>query len=300
MPSPAAPAPLPAPRRHDRSLLLGIAFICVSGVLLSTMNGVAKLLGEQYNSLQISWARAFGHIVFMSLAFLPRYGLGMLRSRRPGLQLVRSALLFSSNLCFFFAITFIPIAEAASISLTAPLIVALLAWPMLGERTTPGRLVALAIGFIGVLVVIRPGSDLFHPATLLVLCSATFYGVYQILTRRVGPFDPPETSAIYSSVVASFGLLAVLPFVWKTPHDALTVALFCSLGVLGALGHYCVARALTYAPANVVSPFQYFQLLGSVAIGYLLFDALPDAVTWLGAGIIVSAGLYIGWTQTRK
>lgn len=297
------PLPRPAtqpPPRHDRSLLLGIAFICISGVLLATMNGVAKLLGEHYNSLQVSWARAFGHIVFMSLAFLPRYGTAMLRSRRPGLQLTRSALLFSSNICFFFAITFIPIAEAASISLTAPLIVALLAWPMLGEHTTTGRLVALAIGFMGVLVVIRPGSELFHPATLLVLCSATFYGIYQILTRRVGPFDPPETSAIYSSVVASFGLLAVLPFVWKTPDSAFTVALFCSLGVLGSLGHYCVARALIYAPANVVSPFQYFQLLGSVAIGYLFFDALPDAVTWLGAGIIVGAGLYIGWTQTRK
>jgi drug/metabolite transporter (DMT)-like permease len=295
------PSTLAASRTADkRRLWLGILFICISGVLLPVMNGVAKLLGEHYNSLQISWARAFGHIVFMSVAFLPRYGFGMLRSRRPGLQLVRSTLLFSSNLCFFFAITFIPIAEAASISLTAPLIVALLAWPMLGERTTIGRLMALAVGFIGVLIVIRPGTELFHPATLLVVCSATFYGIYQILTRRVGPFDPPETSAIYSSVVASFGLLVVLPFVWKTPDSAFTLLLFCSLGVLGSLGHYCVARALIYAPANVISPFQYFQLIGSVAVGYLIFGALPDAVTWMGAAIIVSAGLYIGWSQTRK
>lgn len=274
-------------------------FICISGVLLPVMNGFAKLLGVHYNSLQVSWARAASHIVFMSLVFLPRFGFGMLRSKRPGLQLIRSSLLFGSNLCFFFAITFIPIAEAASISLTAPLIVALLAWPMLGERTTPGRLVALAVGFAGVLIVIRPGSDLFHPATLLVVCSATFYGIYQILTRRVGPFDPPETSAIYSSVVAAVGLLAVLPFIWKTPHDAGTVLLFCSLGVLGALGHYCIARALIYAPANVISPFQYFQLIGSVGVGYLFFGDLPDAMTWLGAAIIVSAGLYIGWSQTR-
>jgi len=280
-------------------VLLGILFICLSGLLFPVVNGVAKLLGAHYNSVQVSWARAFGHIVFMSAAFLPRYGLGMLRSRRPGLQVVRSALLFGSNICFFLALTFIPIAKAATISLTGPLIVAALAWPMLGERTNAGRLAALAVGFVGVVIVIRPGSELFHWASLLVVCSASFYGLYQILTRLVGPFDPPETSAIYSSVVGAFGLLAVLPFVWKTPADAATVALFCSMGVLGALGHYCVARALIYAPANVVSPFQYFQLIGSVAVGYLFFGNLPDAMTWVGAAVIVASGLYIGWSQTR-
>ena len=117
-----------AARRFDRRLLLGILFICASGVLFPIMNGAAKFLGGEYNSLQVSWARAFGHIVFMLAAFLPRHGLALLRTRRPGVQLIRSLMLFLSNLCFFFALTYIPVAKAAAISMTSPLIVALLAW----------------------------------------------------------------------------------------------------------------------------------------------------------------------------
>jgi len=121
----------------------------------------------------------------------------------------------------------------------------------------------------------------------------------KILTRRIAGIETPETSAIYSSIVGAFGLIAVLPFVWKTPESPRDIAYFCSLGVLGALGHYCVARAMHHAPANVVSPFQYMQLLGSVAVGYLFFGNFPDFLGWVGAAIIVGAGLSIGWSQRK-
>ena len=274
--------------------------MCLAGLLFPVMSSFAKILGAEYSSLQVSWARAFGHIVFLLAAFLPRYGIALLRTRRPGVQVLRSAMLFTSNLCHFFALTFIPIAKAAAISQTAPLIVALLAWPMLGERTTPGRVVALGCGFVGVLIVIRPGTALFHWASLLVLLSACCYALYQILTRRVAGVDSPETSTVYSSVVGAFGMLLVLPFVWITPQGWADVAMFCGLGVLGATGHYCVAKALGYAPANIVSPFQYFQLIGSVLIGWLVFEEWPDAGVWLGAAVIIAAGLWIGWSQTRR
>jgi drug/metabolite transporter (DMT)-like permease len=292
--------PLAALRRLDRRFVLGVMFMCGSGIVFPVMNGCAKLLGAHYSSLQVSWARAFGHVVFLLLAFLPRYGLGVLRARRPGVQFLRSALLFGSNLCFFFAITFIPIAKAASISMTSPLIVALLAWPMLGERTTKLRLLLLAVGFTGVLIVIRPGSAVFHWASLFVLLNSSFYGLYQILTRRIAGADSPETSALYSSSVGAFVMLLVMPFVWKTPENGFDLTLFCAMGVLGASGHYCVARALQYAPANLVTPFQYFQLIGSVLVGYAFFGDLPDALTWLGAAIIITAGLTLGWTQGRR
>ncbi|MBD0273425.1 MAG: DMT family transporter [Acetobacteraceae bacterium] len=296
-PAPAATAA--AWRAPAQDTLLGILFMCLAGLLFPMMNGAAKLLGADYSSLQVSWARAFGHVVFMLAAFLPRHGLALLRTKRPGLQLARSATLFLSNLCFFFAIVFVPIAKAAAISMTAPLIVAVLAWPMLGERTTVGRVAALGIGFAGVLVVIRPGTAVFHWASLFVLASATCYGLYQILTRTIAAADSPETSTVYSSMVGAFGILVALPFVWETPKGLFDAALFCSLGVLGALGHYCVARALGHAPANVVSPFQYFQLLGSVAVGWAVFNDLPDALTWIGAAVVVLSGLFIGWSQTR-
>ncbi len=284
----------------DRRLLLGILFIVISGMLFPVMNGMAKLLGADYSSIQISWARAFGHIIFMLMFFLPRFGPGVLRTRRPGVQLFRSTMLFTSNVAFFFAITFIPIGKAASISMMAPLVVALLAWPLLGERTTLARVIALGVGFAGVLIVIRPGTAVFHWASLFVMLSATCYAVYQIFTRKIAGIDSPETSALYSSTVGGFGMLFVMPFVWTTPHAWFDIVLFCSLGVLGGLGHYCVARALNYAPANLVSPFQYFQLLGSVTVGYVIFHEMPDLMTWLGAAIIAASGLYIGWTQSRR
>lgn len=282
-------------------ILAGILFMCAAGLLFPVMGGFAKVLGESgYNSLQVSWARAFGHIVFMLAVFVPRFGVGMLRTRRPLIQLVRSSLLFSSNATNFLAIIFIPLAKAASISLMAPLLVVPLAWAMLGERTRADRLVALAAGFVGVLIVIRPGTELFHWASLLVLVSAASYALYQVLTRRISSSDPPETSAIYSSLVGAFGMFLVLPFIWQTPHGLRDIAYFCSLGVFGALGHYFVARALTHAPANIVAPFQYMQLIGSVAVGYLFFGDFPDLMGWIGAAVIVCAGLYTGWSQTRR
>ena len=276
---------------HDKTsdgqrILAGILFMCGAGLPFPVMSGFAQFLGESgYNSLQVSWARAFGHIVFMLAFFVPRFGLRMLRTRRPVIQLLRSAMLFSSNATNFFAITFLPLAKTASISLMAPLLVVPLARLILGERTTVGRMVALCVGFAGVLIVIRPGTELFHWASL---------------TRRISGIDSPETSAIYSSVVGGFGMFLVLPFVWRTPESLRDILYFCSLGVIGAVGHYLVACALTNAPANIIAPFQYMQLIGSVAVGYFFFGDFPDVLTWIGAAIIVGSGLYIGWSQTRR
>ncbi|WP_353212658.1 DMT family transporter [Rhodovarius sp.] len=282
-----------------KNILIGVGCMCFAGLLFSVMGGVAKLLGEHYSSVQVSWARAFIHMVFLTAFFVPRHGLIVLRTRRPWLQLGRAATLTASNLCFFFAITFIPLAKASAISLTAPLIVALLAWPMLRERTTPLRILAVLVGFAGVLVVIRPGAAVFHPASLFVVVSATAYGVYQILTRMVAPYDSPATSALWSPLTGAILLMAAQPWVWENPHSLGDAMLFLLCGVLGAVGHYFVAQALRFAPANVVSPFQYLQLLAAVAVGFVLFGNLPDALTWVGAAIIVGAGLLLTWSQTR-
>ena len=276
-----------------------MGFICLAGLLFSLMGGIAKLLGQNYSSVQVSWARAFIHLVFLGAVFLPRGGVAVLRTRRPGLQLSRAAMLTLSNLCFFYAITFIPLAKASAISLTAPLIVALLAWPMLRERTTPLRVVAVMVGFLGVLVVIRPGADVFHPAALLVVVSAIAYGVYQILTRMVAPYDSPATSALWAPLTGALLLALAMPWVWENPRSLGDCGLFLACGALGAIGHYCVAQALRFAPANVVSPFQYLQLLAAVAVGFVMFANLPDTLTWVGAAIIVTAGLVLAWSQAK-
>jgi len=284
----------------SQRVLWGILLVCFAGTLFPLMNAMSKLLGRDYSPLQISWARFAGHVIFVAVLFMPRRGWKMLMTKRPKLQLTRSVIQCVSNLCFVGAIVYQPLADAAAIGMTGPLIVALLAWPMLGERTTIAHGCAIVAGFIGVLIVIRPGGDVFHWSALLLLGSATCYALYQIFTRMVANIDPPETTTIYSSMFGAIGMLVVLPFVWKSPANVVDFLYFCGLGVLGGFGHYCVVRALAYAPANIISPFQYFQLIGSVAVGYVLFDHFPDGATWLGACVIMAAGLYLGWAQTRK
>ena len=284
----------------EQRVLLGILFVCLAGLMFPVMNAFSKELGGKYSPLQISWARFFGHVIILLILFLPKRGWRIFVTRRPGLQLTRTLVQTCSNLSFTSAIYYQPIADAAAIGMMGPLFVALLAWPMLGERTTMGRAVAVLVGFVGVLIVIRPGGVVYHWSATLLLGSAMCYALYQIFTRKVANIDPPETTTIYSSLFGAIGLLAVLPFIWKTPMTFWHLFFFCGLGVIGGVGHYLIVRALAYAPANVVSPFQYFQLLGSVAIGYVWFGDFPDAFTWLGSLIIVGAGLYVGWSQTRK
>jgi drug/metabolite transporter (DMT)-like permease len=258
------------------------------------MNGLAKLMTQTYSSEQVVWARTLSHLIFVFALFVPQHGLRILHTRRPGIQFTRSCLLILATFLFFSALRHVSMAEAASISFTAPLIVAILAGPMLGEKVTLSRVVALLVGFAGVLVVIRPGTDVFQWASLLIVGNACCYALYQVLTRRVSVSDSPETSAVYSALVGSVLMSLVVPFSWTTPASWTDVALLASLGVFGGLGHYCVARALFFAPASLVSPFQYLQMIGSVAVGYLLFADRPDSMTWAGAALIIGAGLWVG------
>jgi drug/metabolite transporter (DMT)-like permease len=279
---------------------LGILFMCIASTLFPLMNGLVQILGPRYATEQIVWARALTHLVFIVLLFAPKRGLvSLIRTAAPKWQLARSMMLLISTVCFFTGVQQLPLANAAAISFTAPLIVALLAWPMLGERVKADRLVAIMIGFLGVLVVVRPGSAVFQWSAGYILVSATSYAFYQIFTRKVAGADSAETSAVYSALLATVVMSAVVPFVWKTPQSLLDVGLLASLGILGGLGHYCVARAMSYAAANIVAPFQYWQLVGSVAVGYAISSHWPDAATWAGAAIIIAAGLYIGWRATR-
>lgn len=279
---------------------LGILFMCLASSFFPVMNGLAKLMSASYNSEQVVWARTLSHLLLVLAVLLPRYGPRVLITKRPKVQFLRSCMLLSSTFMFFSALKFISIAQAASISFIAPLIVVLLAGPLLGEKVTLTRVVAVLVGFFGVLIVIRPGTSVFQWASLLIVGSASCYAIYQLLTRKVAGIDLPETSVVYSALVGSVILSLIVPWFWTDPANWIDVLLLCSLGALGAAGHYCVARAMTYAPANFVSPFHYWQMVGSVAVGYWMFGDLPDSFTWLGACLIIGAGLYVGLQAERS
>lgn len=287
-----------APSRTSRPLL-GVLFMCTACALFPIMNGLVKLLAATYQPQEIVWFRIVSHLVLIAAIFMPRMGFGLLRTHQIGTQFVSSVMMLLSTLFFFSAVKSIPVAEAISVTFVAPLAVVLLAWPMLGERITSFRLAAVVVGFSGVLIVIRPGSAVFQWASLLLLCSALCYAIYQILIRRLAGIDHPATSVFYSVLLGAILMSIWLPFVWKTPVSLADWLLLCSLGVFGALGHYCVAKAMTYASANFVAPFNYTQMIGSVIVGYLMFAEVPDFYTWLGTAVIIAGGLMVGW-QSRK
>lgn len=282
-----------APSRSSRPML-GVVYMCTACALFPIMNGLVKLLAASYDAQQIVWFRIFSHLVLVAAVFMPRMGLGLLRTRRVGTQIISSLMMLLSTLFFFSAVKYVPVAEAISVTFVAPLAVVLLAWPLLGERITRFRLFAVIVGFSGVLIVIRPGSAVFQWASVLLLGSAICYSIYQILIRRLAATDAPATSIFYSVLLGAALMTVWLPFVWKTPGNLLDWGLLCSLGMFGALGHYCVAKAMTHASANFIAPFNYTQMIGSVIVGYLMFAEVPDFYTWLGTAVIVAAGLLVG------
>lgn len=280
--------------------LLGILFMCTASTLFPMMNGLVQVLSPRYASEQLVWARQGSHVIFLLALFMPTRGWALFHTSQLKWQILRSIVLMCSTLFFFSGVKHLPLAKAAAIGFMGPFFVTLMAWPILGERISIPRLLAILVGFLGVLVIIRPGTEVFHWASLLMLASSLCYAFYQILTRIVGGHDKPETSALFSALVGTAVLSFYVPYVWSPIQSWSDGALMFSLGILGGLGHYCVARALIYTQANIAAPFVYWQMVGSVVIGYMISGYLPDAVTWIGAAVIIAAGVYIGWRETRE
>ena len=274
--------------------------MCVACALFPVQNAVVKLLTGLYPFQEVVWVRLATHLVLMCVIFLPRRGLALLRTRAPVQQVICSAGLLGATFFFFSAAKSVGVTEAIAISFISPLVVTFLAWPFLGERITVVRLASVVIGFAGVLIVIRPGSSVFQWASLLIVASAVCYAVYQIIVRRVAAVDSPATTAFYSALGCTLVTSLFVPFYWKTPDNWRDVALMLSLGVSGGFGHYCVARAFSYAPANLIAPLNYTQMIGSVVVGYLVFAEVPDFYTWIGSAVIIVAGLLVGWQGRKK
>ncbi len=280
--------------------LLGIGLMCVAGAVLPVMNGFGKLLAQDYPPEQVIWARLTSHLVCVLVLFLPRQGVSLFRTRRPGLQLTLSLTMLISTTLFFFALPFVGLAKASVINFVSPFLVMLIALPLLGERLELRRFLAVLVGFVGVIVVIRPGGDVFDWASVVIFASAVFYALYQVVARMVAGHDRPETSILYNVLAGAIVMSCFMPWSFVMPRTWLDAGLMASMGVIGAFGHYCVARAMRYADAGVISPFNYVQLIGAVGVGYALFADLPDAWTWVGAAVIIAAGVFIAWNESRR
>lgn len=273
-----------------------ILLVLAAVTLYATIDGLAKLMMQDMDVMQIIWARfAF------SLPLLPfivgRRWPELLCVARPGLLIARGLIPIVAGLSVVIALGTMPLADATALMFVSPLMLTALAVPLLKERVGLHRWSAVVIGFIGVLVIVRPGGTMGWVA-LLPLLTAFLYALYQIATRVLSRTTPALVSFTYMVIVGTAGSTLALPFVWRTP-DALGWAMMAASGLLHGLAHYLVTRAFALAPAAILAPFNYAQLIGATAIGYVVFGDLPDRWAIVGALIIVAAGLYVAYRERR-
>jgi drug/metabolite transporter (DMT)-like permease len=276
-----------------RARLTGILLMCGAVACFACLDTMAKYLGRHMDVLQVVWARYTSAFVLALILSNPFTRPRLMWTGRPVLQISRSALLLGSTIFNFAAFKYLQLDQALAILFSTPFMVAALAGPTLGEWIGPRRWAAIGVGFIGVLVVTRPGFGAIHWAALFSLASAVCYAVYSITTRILARTDSSETTLFYSNLVGVVAMLPVLPFVWTPPQDWLIVTLMVTCGVFGSVGHYLLIIAHRLTPASVLSPFMYTQLVWATTLGYLVFHDVPNAWTIAGAGIVVASGLYL-------
>jgi drug/metabolite transporter (DMT)-like permease len=256
------------------------------------LDTISKILAAHYPAPAIVWARYVLQTVAMVAIFMPRMGLSLVRTRNPWLQIVRGTVLTASSVVFVVALGYMPIAEVSSIMFMSPIFVALAGGPLLGERLHPRTWVALAGGFIGVMLIIRPGSAVFAWTALLPLCCAIFVATYQLLTRKLAGRDDPITTLFYPGVVACLAIPPLFPAAaFVLPTVPLHAAMIAAIGVLGAVGHFFLIRAHAVAPATLLAPFGYAQLVVVLVLGWLVFGQLPDPLALAGIALVASSGL---------
>ena len=265
--------------------------ILASTVFLGVSDVTAKYLSATLPSIEITWIRFMVFALIMTPGMIPGSPLYALRSDRPRFQVMRGVTLLGSSLFFITGLRYLPIAEASATGFVSPLFVTALSIIFLSERVGMRRWAATAVGLIGVLVILRPGTSAFHAAAFFPVISALSWACTLIMTRMMSGRDPAITTMTYSSIVGISILTLLVPFVWVAPswHDLLFGLL---IGVASTLGQWIVVLAFRYADASVLAPFQYTQLLWVSILGFLVFGELPDIWTVVGAAFIVASGLY--------
>jgi drug/metabolite transporter (DMT)-like permease len=275
--------------------MLAIGLMCIAWAIFAGLDTTAKYLGTATDlpAAQVIWMRFLGQFLAMVTALGLIAVPGLMRTRKPAAQLLRSLLLLGSTAFNFLALRHLRLDQTTTIGFLTPLVVALLAGPFLGEWISWRRAIAIGVGFAGILLAIRPGIAAVHPAVLFSLGSMLCYAVFSLVTRYLAPFDRAEVTLFYSLLAGSVIMAPFAMLEWAWPKSTLVWVLLLSMGFLGGAGHYLFIVAHRYAPASTIAPFLYISLITYTAAGYLAFGQVPDAWTLAGAGIVILSGLYL-------
>jgi drug/metabolite transporter (DMT)-like permease len=274
-----------------------IAYMCTGALCMVALDVAVRTLLEEYALTQVILLRSVFAFVLIALLIVQRRRTAVLRTHRAGWHLFRSLLMTGSMFTFFYALKYIPLADVIVIAFAAPLIVTALSRPFLGEPVGPWRWAAVIVGFVGVLIVVRPGYAIVHPAAPVALVGAALYSGLALTARKLSQTESPWSLSLYSFIAPT--LIAGVAGVgsWEMP-DLIGWVIFALSGTFGALAFLCVNAAYSRAPAAIVVPFEYTGLIWATGAGYLFWDEVPVLNTWLGAVIIVASGMLILFRET--
>lgn len=273
--------------------LHGIGLMLMALLCFACLDTTAKWLTPQIGPIATTYARYLSSVLLVLAVINPWTQPGVLATRKPWMQWARSFLLFGATILNFFAMQHLQLTQTMSIMFLAPLIVALLSGPILGEWVGTRRMIAIAVGFSGIILVTRPGFGGIHPAAILSVAGTLCYALYSILTRILAAHDSSSTTMVYSGLGGLLILTPFMPLYWQTPPTGFSWAMTILLGVFGGFGHWLLIQAHKRAPAPVLSPFIYSQMVWMILLGWLVFGDLPDGWTLAGAAIVIASGLYL-------
>ena len=289
---------LPRPR-EDRTAA-GVLTMFFAVVFFTCIDTSAKWLTlTGLPVMQVVFARYFGHFVYALVVYLPQEGREAFRSRAPVKQFLRSLFLFGSTICNFFALQSLPITVTTTIMFAGPIVVTLLAIPILGEKVGLRRLIAVCTGFFGVLVVIQPWGAVFHPAMFFSLAALVIASLYFVMTRMLAGVETNATQQVWSSGLATMVLAPFAYAVWQAPDSALVWLIMALIGAFGLGGHILATTAHRWADASILAPMVYTQILMIAVVSIVIFDTWPTVWTLGGGAIIIASGLYI-WHRERQ
>lgn len=283
-----------------RGRRIGIGLMTLATLCFATLDASAKWLVKELPVMEVVWLRFVTHALLMTAILWPSQGRTLWRMHCPKLQLLRSAMLGTMTALNFWALQYLQLAETGAIQFSVPLLIAVFSSWWLGERLGTARWAAIVAGFIGVLLVIRPGTQGFHPAILLSVVNAVLYAIFNMLTRRMAATESPQSMQLISAIGAALLLTPLALPVLQMPQSPLAWTLIVLCGFFGGMGHLCVAMAHRYASAAVLGPFLYQQILYMVFWGWLIFAQVPDAFVVGGAVVVVGSGLFLLGLEMRR
>lgn len=276
---------------------LGIGLVTLTTLCFAFLDTAAKWLVLSLPVLQVVWLRFLTHSLFSVLVFAPSMGWSLVQWNHPRLQLVRGLMLATMTGLNFWALQYLQLAETGAMQFSVPILIAVLSAWWLGEKLDARCWLAIAAGFVGVLIIIRPGTQAFHPAILLSAGNAVLYALFNMLTRKLASSEHPATMQLASALVATTVLTPFALWTWRAPESGWHWLVLALAGLSGGAGHYFAAQAHRFASAAVLGPFLYQQILYMTLGGWLVFGQIPNQAVLLGAAVVVASGLYLLWRE---